>query len=254
MESIEEKAKRLAKGFFLEGTNGCAVLVSHGFEGAPGEHALTAEALNKAGYSVMAPRLPGHGTTMEDLDKTPWQAWYKELEDDYLGLKKKYRKVFLVGLSMGSCLLIRVAEHYEVDGIAVMAPALYNKQKSSALAPLIAPFVKRLPLSGKNEFPGGVEKYLAGGYTKISVPAAVQLNRLERDTRKNLERIVSPILVLQSKADQMVSQKGAKMIMKLAQGEKKIVYFEKSGHIMSLDFDRNKAFSEIITFFDAHLK
>ena len=51
------------------------VLVLHGFTGSPHSMRPLAESLANRGYSVELPRLPGHGTTLEDLVPTRWGDW-----------------------------------------------------------------------------------------------------------------------------------------------------------------------------------
>ena len=46
------------------------VLVLHGFTGNPASMRPLAELIAAAGYSVELPRLPGHGTTVEDMKTT----------------------------------------------------------------------------------------------------------------------------------------------------------------------------------------
>jgi carboxylesterase len=254
-ETRAQEADRLSKGFFLEGTNGAVVLISHGFGSSPSEHVLTAKALNAAGYAVDAPLLAGHMVDEKEFDKIPWGAWYKTLEDEYFKLKEKYQKIYFAGLSMGGCLALRLAEYYPCAAVGVMAPALINKSKASNLAFLIAPFKKRLAFSTTfSGFPDNAEEYLRG-YPDISVHAAAELNKLEKDTRKHLKNIVSPVIVFQSHADTMVDPKGAQYLMDhISSPIKKAVYFEKSGHCMSLDSDREAIFASMVAFFDERKK
>ena len=56
------------------------VLVVHGFTGTPASVRGIAEALAAAGYDVELPRLPGHGTTVEDMLTTAWTDWSGEVE------------------------------------------------------------------------------------------------------------------------------------------------------------------------------
>jgi carboxylesterase len=254
-ETITEEADRLSKGFFLEGSNGAVVLLSHGFGSSPSEHALTAKALNAAGYAVDAPLLAGHLESDEAFDTTPWGAWYKTLEDEYWKLRDKYKRVYFAGLSMGGCLALRLAEHFPCAACGVMAPAIFNKSKASNLAWLVAPFKKHINFTTVfSGFPDHAEDYLRG-YNYISLPAAAQLNKLEKDTRRNFKAIVSPIIVFQSHADTMVDPRGVDYLFKhVSSIDKKAVYFETSGHCMSLDKDRDAIFKDMISFFDKHLK
>ena len=67
-----EKYTRVLKSalpLFLEGTNGKAVLVQHGFNGYPTEMYGLAHRLHDEGYTVVVPRLPGHATSLADFKK-----------------------------------------------------------------------------------------------------------------------------------------------------------------------------------------
>ncbi len=51
------------------------VLVLHGFTGNPTSMRSLAERLARGGFSVELPRLPGHGTSVEDMMTTSWADW-----------------------------------------------------------------------------------------------------------------------------------------------------------------------------------
>ena len=51
------------------------VLVLHGFTGNPQSMRGLAEAFAAAGFAVEIPLLPGHGTSVDDLDDTGWADW-----------------------------------------------------------------------------------------------------------------------------------------------------------------------------------
>ena len=56
------------------------VLCLHGFTGNPTAVRPLADAFAAAGYSVELPRLPGHGTTIEDMQTTGFADWSAEAE------------------------------------------------------------------------------------------------------------------------------------------------------------------------------
>jgi len=53
------------------------------------------------GFTVALPRLAGHGTTPEDLEKRKYQEWIEDVEKAYQWLKERTSKRFVTGLSMG---------------------------------------------------------------------------------------------------------------------------------------------------------
>ncbi|MGL4368679.1 MAG: alpha/beta hydrolase, partial [Spirochaetota bacterium] len=52
-----------------------AVLCIHGFVGNPCEMRYFASRLESAGFCVNVPRLPGHGTSLEDMLSTGRHDW-----------------------------------------------------------------------------------------------------------------------------------------------------------------------------------
>ena len=60
------------------GPNGALVL--HGFTGSPQSMRGDAEALAGAGFTVELPRLPGHGTSIDDMLTTGWADWSAHVE------------------------------------------------------------------------------------------------------------------------------------------------------------------------------
>ena len=91
------------------------VLLSHGFTGSPWSMKPFAEHLAAEGYGVAVPRLPGHGTSWQEMNKTSWPDWYAVLDNEFERLRKEHDQVFLVGLSMGGCLVLRLAEQHGAD-------------------------------------------------------------------------------------------------------------------------------------------
>ena len=53
-----------AETFLLEGNNGKAVLLLHGYTGTTAEMRPLGNHLHSLGYTVLCPRLPGHGTSV----------------------------------------------------------------------------------------------------------------------------------------------------------------------------------------------
>ena len=71
--------------------------------------AALAEAFAAAGFHVELPRLPGHGTTVEDMLTTGWADWTAEVEAAYQRLAARAGQVVVAGLSMGGSLTLWTA-------------------------------------------------------------------------------------------------------------------------------------------------
>ena len=93
-----------AEPFFLPGDDtGC--LLVHGFTGTPKEMRWLGEYLNAAGRSVLGVRLAGHATSLDDMARTRWQDWLASVEDGIGLLSGVTKRIFVLGLSMGMCII-----------------------------------------------------------------------------------------------------------------------------------------------------
>src|SRR6187551_3801543 len=63
----------------LTGGRRVGVLLSHGFTGQPASMTPWGQHLAALGYAVEVPRLPGHGTTWQELNTLRWADWYAEV-------------------------------------------------------------------------------------------------------------------------------------------------------------------------------
>ena len=78
-----------------------AVLMIHGFPTAPNMYRYAADRMKSEGYDVYAPLIPSFGTDWNDFTKTNFSSWYKWIEDYYKSLERKYKEVYVIGISMG---------------------------------------------------------------------------------------------------------------------------------------------------------
>src|SRR5437773_10097854 len=82
-----------AEPFFHSGGS-TGVLLCHGFTGTPGTLRPWADYLAEAGLAVSLPRLPGHGTTWQEMARTRWEDWYAEIDRAYSELRGHVTEIF----------------------------------------------------------------------------------------------------------------------------------------------------------------
>ena len=101
------------------------VLVLHGFTGNPYSMRPLAERIAEVGYSVELPRLPGHGTSLDDLVPRRWSDFVEVALNSYDELAGRCEKVAVVGLSVGGGLTAMIAEERpRVVGCVFINPML----------------------------------------------------------------------------------------------------------------------------------
>src|ERR1051326_909305 len=174
-----------AEPFFHSGGS-TGVLLCHGFTGSPASLRPWADRLAGAGLTVSLPRLPGHGTTWQDMAHTRWEDWYAEVDRAYEELRGHSDEIFLMGLSMGSCLALRMAElrGAGVAGLVLVNPSLAADTKLFLLAPVLKHLVPSLKGIGSDIKKAGTTEL---SYDRVPVRAAATLPRLWKLTQRSEE-------------------------------------------------------------------
>lgn len=237
---------RGAEPFFLQGGEK-GVLLVHGFTGAPSEMRLAGEYLNNLGYTVFAPRLPGHGTTPDEMAKTAWPHWYDSVVDGYHLLTGICTSVAAVGLSMGGLLSLKLASEYPLRRLAVISAPIYIANKRLKYLPLYRLFTNFVPKKRKRLADAAEEYSITYEVTPLS--SLSSLLELVKHVRGVLPAVTVPALIIQSKTEHTVEPESAQYIYdKLGSAEKQLVWLNKSGHIVTLDVERDFVFHKLDQF------
>lgn len=227
------------------------VLLSHGFTATPFEVRGLARFLYERGYTVLAPLLPGHGTTPEEMNRCRWQDWTAALEAAYRKLAARSERVFIGGESLGGLAALYLAtEHPEVAGILTFAPAFKIRSRLDRWrVPLLAPFV---PFALKPNLPESGEKATWQGYTVNPLRAARELLRLQRVVRGRLARITPPLLVIQGRQDRTVAPEVPALLAAGTRSAwKEIHWLAHSGHCLLLEGEAERARKLTLRFMEA---
>ncbi len=224
------------------------VLVIHGFTGSPKSMRPWAEHLAAEGFTVELPRLPGHGTRWQDMAVTRWEDWYAEVDRTFTSLQERCDRVFVMGLSMGGSLALRLAENRadEVAGVVLVNPAVHSERKDRHLLPVVRHVVKAFPgIVNDIKKPGQDE----GGYDKLPLNAAYSLQQAWVTIRDDIARISCPVLLLHSREDHVVEPSNAAWILDhLRSDDVTEVWLEDSYHVATLDNDAPLIFERSVDF------
>ncbi len=227
----------------LTGGRRIGVLVQHGFTGSPYSMKPWAEHLHSLGYAVEVPRLPGHGTTWQEMNRTSWDDWYAEVTRAFTKLRAENDAVVLCGLSMGGTLMLRLAADRpeEVAGVVVVNPALATRRKDVLALPLLKHVIPSFPGIVNDIKKGGDER----GYARTPLRAVHSMMQAWKVMRNDLPRVTAPLLYFRSAEDHVVDDLSEGLI--LGSVGCTDVTFEPlpdSYHVATLDNDAEKIFKE----------
>ncbi|HEY2508544.1 MAG TPA: alpha/beta fold hydrolase [Streptosporangiaceae bacterium] len=228
------------------------VLLCHGFTGSPQSLRPWAEYLASAGLSVSLPRLPGHGTTWQEMARTRWEDWFAEVDRAFDELRATCDQMFVMGLSMGGCLALRLAELRgpAVAGLVLVNPSLTADTKLFVLAPVLKLVVPSLKgIASDISKPGAAE----AGYDRVPVKAAATLPGLWRITQQHLGELTQPILVFRSKTDHVVGPASMRLLTQaVPDSQLDVRELADSYHVATLDNDAEAIFAGSLKFVLAH--
>ena len=229
-----------AEPFLLPGGKR-GVLLTHGFTGSPSEMRLLGQCLQARGFTVLAPRLSGHGSTVAEMAQTAWPHWYAAVEDGYHLLSGLCDEIYPVGLSMGGLLSLKLASEYKVNKIAVLSTPIHIADKRLSLLPLYSKFRGFVPKRRKRM---NIDPIYSVCYNAIPLKSLNSLLQLIKTMEEVLPRITVPALIMQSKAEHTVVPDSAQYIYdRLPNPDKRLIWLEHSGHIVTLDMEREKVFN-----------
>jgi carboxylesterase len=230
------------------------VLLSHGFTGSPASMRPFAEHLARAGYTVRVPRLPGHGTTWQELNRTRWLDWYTELDRNLTELRSRCSRVAVAGLSMGGCLALRLAQQRpdDVDALVLVNPSVASSDRRLRVVPAARLLVASMPgISNDVKQPGVVEH----GYDRTPLQALHSLMRLWRDVGARLGDVRAPLLLFRSEVDHVVDPSSARLVLGgVSSAVREEVVLRDSYHVATLDYDAPVIFERTEAFLDQQLE
>jgi carboxylesterase len=232
----------------LTGGKRIGVLLSHGFTGSPYSMKPWGRYLADRGYAVTVPRLPGHGTSWQQLNVTTWADWYGELARAFDTLRKENDAVVVGGLSMGGALVLQLAARHDADisGVVLVNPAVATKRKDVKLLPVLKHLVSSFPAIANDIKRPGQDEH---GYPKTPLKAAHSMMSAWPGVIDGLGKITKPVLYLRSTEDHVVDELSEGIITRgLGSTDVRRSALANSYHVATLDNDDQQIFAESAAF------
>jgi carboxylesterase len=228
------------------------VLLLHGFTGSPRSMRPWADHLAESGYTVDLPRLPGHGTSWQEMNQTTWQDWYAEAARSLDTVTRTCDQVFVAGLSMGGCLALRLAAEQpdDVAGLLLVNPSVATTDKRYVVLPVLKRLVGSLNGIGNDiKKPGTVE----GSYDRVPLRALDSMRSMWKITREDLAKVTAPLVVFRSVVDHVVEPLSTQIItQRVSSRDVTERVLDDSYHVATLDNDAPTIFSDSVEFIHKH--
>ena len=246
-----------AEGFTLEGTNGRALLLLHGFGDTPQTLRYLAGRLHAEGYTVRAPLLPGHGRGLRDFASASADDYLRTTRDELARLRKSAAWVGLIGLSMGGAIAARLAaECRDVRVLCLLAPYLTPPRRVALVArmaplwSLVRPYLGGRAGDASVHDPIAREASFAYG---VFPPRAVRaLCATAAAGRRALPSITVPTLVVYSREDNRIPFALAKTATAGLAGPTERQWVTGCGHVITVDYCRDVVATFVLDFLARH--
>jgi len=210
--------------------------------------------LNQAGFTVRVPRIPGHGTNWQDLNKVRWQSWPQRASEDLAALQRDCDQVFIFGLSMGGANTLHLAalNGREIAGIVLVNPLIHISDPTIVLIDVIKHLQPKRASVGDDIKKPGVTEW---GYDALPLKGVAQLHRFLKKTRAMLPMVTSPTLLFHSVDDHVLPVSNTEIIMaEIGTREKERIELTNSYHVATLDYDDTTIFENSLRFIEERSK
>jgi carboxylesterase len=242
-----------AEPFLVTGSSDAACLFIHGFTASPAEMYPLAKIIHeKTSCTVSGLLLPGHGSHPRHLNEMLWPDWYAAVEQELSRLLQQYRRVFVIGLSMGALLAMYAAYHFKkVQGVvAINAPVFVYHPLLAASAGLIKMIRPYYP-KRTNPVDSDLEKQGRFAYSVIPVKAFMSMRQLKDRVMDIIDKINQPLLVFQSCQDEsVIPESGCYIYEHASSSQVRLVELQNSRHIATMGGEKDILAREIIDFMD----
>lgn len=239
-----------AEPFGHSGSDDIGVLLCHGFTGTPASMRTWGKHLAEAGFTVRGPRLPGHGTTWQELNRTTWEDWYGCVRAELDDLLRTCSSVFMFGQSMGGTLTLRAAQEFgaRLAGIALVNPSVLTLRPEAKLLPILSRFVPSVAgLGGDIAKPDAQEL----SYPRTPLRAAASLAQLWKIVRRDLHRVTQPLLLAHSLVDHVVEPVNSQVVARgVGSADVVDLTLPNSFHVATLDYDAPLIFTASVSFIE----
>jgi carboxylesterase len=244
-----------------ESTSGRAALLLHGFNDTPQSMVFLADRLHAAGWSVLAPRLPGHGVRLPVMAREARATlWIAAVNEAYAALKATNTTIVVCGQSMGGALAVLLAAaHPDIAAVVLLAPYLSMPRSLSAQLLLARMTERGMPYrtsrGGERSIHDDTARAQALGPGIVTARMLTELRQIANAAAAALPGLQAPTLYVQSRDDNRIAPGDAERnFAALGSREKAQRWLTGCGHIITVDFCRDEVAQLTADWFARHAR
>jgi len=219
------------------------VLLVHGFLASPAEVRSLGDKFFAAGYTVLAPRLKGHGSSPWDLRERSWHDWFGSVEHGREILNGLCERICVVGFSTGGALalLLAASQAHGIEAVASVCAPIKFRNKNMRFVPLMHGANRIVRWLSKYEglmpFRPNESEHPHINYRNMPIRSLYELTRLVARLETEIKHVSCPVCLVQATDDRVVDPASATLAYDLVQvKEKEIHWIESTRHgILSED-------------------
>ena len=238
-----------AEPFFLPGGRH-GVLLIHGFTGLPAELRLMGAYLNERGFTVLAIRLAGHGTTVEDLSRMEHEDWMDSVRDGYAILSGACDRVSVIGHSMGAVFALLLSIESELTHVVSLgAPIMIAPEQGLEHLPTREACIDRYVPKARRKL-RDVPQGANNTYRRMPLVSIHELLDVVAILCAQIGRVTAPLLIVHGERDHTADPKSADYLYENV-GSPRCEKFilPDAGHLLPLDIGvRERVFARTAAF------
>jgi carboxylesterase len=194
---------------------------------------------------------------MAAFDQSRASDWIDAAKSAFVEMRARHDSVSVVGLSMGGALaVLTAAELDDIPALVLIAPYVGMPRLLRAAAAthlLWGRFAGEINGRSPRSIRDPIEREKNLAYGAVTGRALHELSTVVRRARRALPNVKAPTLIIQSREDPRIAPDVAEFALEsLGTQEKKLVWTEGAGHIITVDFGRERVFSEVETWLLTH--
>jgi carboxylesterase len=183
---------------------------------------------------VLGVALPGHGVRPANMDGVGWEACYATVRDSWRALKQEYRRVHVIGFSLGGALALHLAAEEDVDNLVLLAPAIFVHFQLRGVFAFFHGLVPGTPARARLRWFAGLQRFF-------------------RMVARDLERVDCPVLAIHARDDRCVRLKSSLTILeRMAGRDSRLMLLPRGGHLLPLGESREEVLLEVTRHLAAH--